>query len=392
MSLDIAQLRNDTPACRHIAHLNNAGASLTPVPTQRVIEEYLALEQQIGGYEAEERMAEQLEAVYSSLARLVNSRSDEIAITQNATRAWDMLFYGLKLEKGDKIVTCRSEYASNYIAFLQRSRQTGAEIVVVDNDEDGTLCCRSLERALDDRVKVVAINHMPTNSGLVQPAAEIGALLRDHPAFYLLDACQSVGQIPLDVEKLGCDALTCTSRKYLRGPRGVGFLFLRRRCLEMVEPPFIDLHAATWTAPKEYRLRDDARRFETYELFVAGKLGLGAAPDYALAVGPELAWERLRGLADQAREGLSALSGVTVRDQGKVRGGIVTFTKQGLAPGQIQESLREAKINVWTNTVRSARLDMEARNLEEVVRASFHYFNTEQEVEALVSEVKQMRA
>jgi selenocysteine lyase/cysteine desulfurase len=372
--------------------LNNAGASLTPAPVQKVVDEYLALEQRIGGYEAEERMAEKLDAVYSSLARLVNSRPDEIAITQNATRAWDMIFYGLELKKGDKIVTCRSEYASNYIAFLQRRRQTGAEIVVVDNEEDGSLSCRSLERVLDERVKIVAINHMPTNSGLVQPAAKIGALLHDHPAFYLLDACQSVGQIPLDVEEIGCDALTCTSRKYLRGPRGVGFLFLRRRCLQMFEPPFLDLHAATWTAPQEYRLRDGARRFETYELFVAGKLGLGAAADYAMAVGQDLAWERLRALADQAREGLSAVSGVTVHDIGETRGGIVTFTKQGLAPQRIKESLREARVNVWTSTVRSARLDMEARDLEEVVRASFHYFNTEQEVETLVSHVKEIRS
>lgn len=390
MSLDTTRLREETPTCQRVAHLNNAGASLTPLPVQKVVTDFLALEQEIGGYEAEERMAEQLEAVYASLARLVNCNSDEIAVTQNATRAWDMIFYGLPLKHGDKIVTCRSEYASNYIAFLQRCRQTGAEIVVLDDDEDGSLCCSSLERALDERVKIVAINHMPTNSGLVQPAAEVGAILRDHPAFYLLDGCQSVGQMPLDVQEIGCDALTCTSRKYLRGPRGVGFLFLNRERLSMVDPPFLDLHAATWTAPQEYRLKDDARRFETYEIFVAGKLGLGAAADYAMAVGQELAWRRLKGLADYARERLSSVKGVAVHDLGKVRSGIVTFTKRGLAPPHLKERLRKAQVNVWTSTVRSARLDMEARGLEEVVRASFHYFNTEQEVETLVSQVEQM--
>ncbi|MCA9777658.1 MAG: aminotransferase class V-fold PLP-dependent enzyme [Candidatus Eremiobacteraeota bacterium] len=391
MSLDISRLREETPACRNIVHLNNAGASLVPSPVQKVVLDYLDLEQKIGGYEAEEECAGALTGVYDSLARLVNCRPQEIAITQNATRAWDMVFYGLPLGKGDRILTCRSEYASNYIAFLQRCRQTGAEIVVVEDEPDGSVCLEALERALDERVKVVAINHMPTNSGLVQPAAEIGSILQNHPAFFLLDACQSVGQTPLDVQRLGCDALTCTSRKYLRGPRGVGFLFMKQQHLENFEPPFLDLHAATWTAPSEYTLKGDGRRFETYEIFAAGKLGLGAAADYALQVGLEEAWDRLGSLAESARGRLSALPGVKVHDLGKHRSGIVTFTVDGLSPPEVRRLLRSERVNVWSSTVRSARLDMEARGLDEVVRASFHYFNTEQEVEALVSQVAKMQ-
>ena len=390
MSLDLEQIRRETPASRRRIHLNNAGASLIPTPVQQTVTDYLALEQDIGGYEAELARSVELDQVYGSVAKLLSAKPEEIAVTQNATRAWDMIFYGLSLRPGDKILTCRAEYASNYIAFLQRCRKTGAEIVVLEDDSNGTVCCRSLRDALDQRVKVVAINHLPTNSGLVQPAEEIGRIVKDHPAFYLLDACQSVGQLPLDVRALHCDALSGTSRKYLRGPRGIGFLYLAERHIPHFEPPFLDLHAATWTAPDEYEVRSDARRFETYEIFVAGKLGLGAAAEYAMSVGLQEGWKRTRQLAETARSELARLRGVTVCDPGSLRSGIVTFVKDGLEPKEIREKLYRLQTSVWTSTVRSARLDMESRSLAEVVRASFHYFNTEREVERFISQISSL--
>ena len=293
-----------------MVHLNNAGTALSPDPVNSVVLEYLRLEQEIGGYEAEVLKNNELEQVYVSLARLIGSEPKDIAICQNATRAWDMIFYGLELTADDKILTCRAEYASNYIAFLQRQKSIGFEIVVLDNDSSGAVCPDSLRQNLDDRVKLVAINHIPTNGGLVQPASELGSILKEHPAFFLLDACQSVGQLPLDVNAIGCDALTATSRKYLRGPRGVGFLYLSQDKFPHFEPPFLDLHAATWTESDEFTVRSDARRFETYEIFLAGKLGLGAAADYALSVGVEDSWQRLSSLAHKARSGLSEIPGV----------------------------------------------------------------------------------
>lgn len=387
MSKTLEQLRSETPACRNLVHLNNAGTSLSPESVTRAVLDYLALEQEIGGYEAEQASHKELEEVYLSIAELVGASPLEMAVTQNATRAWDMLFYAIPLQPGDQILTCKNEYASNYMAFLQRQKATGAEIVVLDNDEFGAVCPDSLRRRLTSRTKVVAINHIPTNGGVIQPAEELGAILRTHPAFYLLDACQSVGQLPLDVKKIGCDALTATARKYLRGPRGIGFLYLASEHIKQLEPPFIDLHAATWTRPDVYAFRDDARRFETYEVFYAGKLGLGVAARYHTAIDQEWAFHRLSDLAESARLGLNKLSGVQVHDLGKSRGGIVTFTVDGVSPEKVRESLRDRGINIWTSTVRSARLDMEARSLESVARASFHYYNTESEVEIFLSAV-----
>ncbi len=386
--MNLAKLRQETPGCQHVTHLNNAGAALMPAPVHEVVRAYLEEEALTGGYETARRHRQDHEGVYHSLARLLGCAVEEIALTENATRAWDMVFYGLPLEPGDRILTSVSEYASNYIAFLQRARQTGAKIEVVPNDGHGQLDLHALSEMLDDTVKLVAINHVPTNSGLVQPAAKIGEIVANFPALYLLDACQSVGQMPTRVDELGCDFLSATSRKYLRGPRGAGFLYARKACLDRIEPPFLDLHSATWTGPNDYQLRSDARRFETWEAFLAGRLGMGKAAEYALEVGLEQAYNRLRDLAAQLRTGLTEVPGVRLTDVGQEQGGIVTFTLDQTAPEQVRDSLAAQAINVSTCTVRSARLDMEARGLDEVVRASVHYYNTTDEIEKLVETLR----
>ena len=261
------------------------------------------------------------------------ARSSEIAIVENATRAWDMAFYGLSFAPGDRILTARAEYSSNVIAFLQVAARTGAVVEVVDNDESGQLSVEDLRRRLADDtgpVKLVAVTHVPTQGGLVNPAEDIGTATRDAGVPYLLDACQSVGQLPVDVDQIGCDFLSATGRKYLRGPRGTGFLYVRSNMSEQLEPPFLDLHAATWTAPDRYEIRPDARRFETWETNYAAKIGLGVAVDYALSWGMDAIHARVTTLADRLRELLGELKGVRVHDQGRRRCGIVTFTVDGV--------------------------------------------------------------
>ncbi|AUX22453.1 aminotransferase class V [Sorangium cellulosum] len=385
MTMDIAALRRDTPGCASVLHFNNAGSSLPPAVVLDTVVEHLRREAAIGGYEAEAEAGARIEAVYGSVARLIGAAPDEIALVENATRAWDMAFYSLRFGPGDRILTARAEYASNYIAFLQVARRTGAEIVPVPSDERGAVSLTALDRLLDERVKLIAITHVPTNGGLVNPAEAIGRRARSAGVPYLLDACQSVGQMPIDVDAIGCDFLSATGRKYLRGPRGTGFLYVRRAMLDRLEPPFLDLHAARWTAPDRYALRPDARRFECWESYVAGRLGLGAAADYALRLGLPAIRDRICALAERLRARLAELPGVAVRDLGEQRCGIVTFTKAGEDATAVKTRLGAQAIHVSVSTAAGALLDFEVRGIPDLVRASVHYYNDEAEIDRFVA-------
>jgi selenocysteine lyase/cysteine desulfurase len=352
---------------------------------------YLQLEATIGGYEARDRELEAVDHVYAAAARLIGCERDEIAIVENATRAWDMAFYAIPFKARDRILTARAEYVSNYIAYLQVAQRTGARIEVIPNDEYGQASVDALHDMMDERVRLISITHVPTNGGLVNPAAEIGKVARDAGVLYLLDACQSVGQMPIDVNRIGCDILSTTGRKFLRGPRGTGFLYVRRSLIEQLEPPFLDMHAARWVLKDRFEIRPDARRFENWETYFAGKVGLGVAIDYALEWGLEAIWARILTLGNTLRAGLSELGFVTVHDLGAVRGGIVTFTVNGVDSFEVQRQLAENRINVTVSEAEDTRLDMDERQLEAIVRASVHYYNSEEEIERFCTKIASLR-
>ncbi len=390
MPFDLQRARQDTPGSSHVLHFNNAGSSLMPQPVLDATIKHLQLEAQIGGYEAFKQANAAIEHVYDAAATLIGCSRTEIAVIENATRAWDMAFYSLPFHAGDRILTSMTEYASNYIAFLQIAHKTGVVIEAIPNDEHGQVSVEALRHMIDERVKLIAVTHVPTSGGLVNPVAEIGKVAREMGILYIVDACQSVGQMPIDVNTIGCDILSTTGRKYLRGPRGTGFLYVRRSVLERLEPPFLDMHAATWIARDRYEIRSDARRFENWEGNVAGKIGLGVAIDYAMQWGIDATWRRIKALAYQLRTQLSPLPGVIVRDRGIVQCGIVTFTIEGKEPEAIQHELEGLHINVSVSEVEGTRLDMEARGLTSMIRASVHYYNSEEEIERFCKQIEKM--
>lgn len=401
--MEVERLRADTPGCATVLHLNNAGAALMPRPVYDAQVAHLAREYETGGYEAKDEAEGRIAAVYQHVATLIGARASEIAIVENATRAFDMGFHAIPFAPGDVILTSVAEYASNYLAYLRAAETDGVVIRVVPDDEQGQLDTAALERMLAEpgrgqRVRLVAVSHIPTHFGLVQPAAAIGALARAHGALFFLDATQSAGQIPLDVDALGCDLLCSTGRKYLRGPRGVGFLYAREALLPELRPPFIDLHAATWTGPDTYELRADARRFENWEANVAAILGLGAAVEYALALGIAPIWERVQTLAATLRGALAMVPGVTLHDRGATLCGLVAFSIAGWTPEATRAALRERRdlgatrgaarpINVSTTTPRSVTLDPD-RTIREWVRASVHCYNTDEELAEFLAAVE----
>ena len=366
-------------------HFNNAGASLMPIPVSSALHEYLYKEEEWGGYETAGKKKEILDNFYGAAAELINCEQDEIAHVENATRAWDMAFYSFKFEQGDRILTTIAEYGSNVIAYNQQAKRYGVKIVFVPNDEYGQIDVSELENLIDERVKLISITHIPTGGGLVNPAMQVGKIAKAAGIPYLLDSCQGVGQIPLDVDEIGCDILCGTGRKYLRGPRGTGLLYVRREMIEKLEPPLLDQHAATLISPSRYEIRPDAKRFENWEQYFAGKAALGTAINYALSWDVKITRDRIYGLAAGLRDKLVDIDGITVTDEGVEKCGIVTFMASQMASSKIKEVLASQGINVSASKGSGSLVSFQQRGLSELVRASLHYYNTREEIDAFVT-------
>jgi selenocysteine lyase/cysteine desulfurase len=385
--INLSALRADTPACETITHFNNAGASLMPRPVYEALTAHLALEHVIGGYEAQDAAADKRDDFYRAFADLLNCQPDEIAFVESATRAWDMVFYSLPLDPGDRVLAHSSTYTSNYLALLQMVRRKGLRIDFVPSDEHGQIDVAAMPGLVTDRTKLVLLTHCPSQSGLIQPAEAVGQFARDHDLLYLLDACQSVGQMPVDVAAIGCHALTGTGRKFLRGPRGTGFLYMDKALANRIEPAFVDLQSATLKTPDQYELAPGARRFESWERHVAGQIALAKAVRYALDIGLDQIAQRVQSMAQQMRDRLSALDGVTVHDLGLQKSGIVTFAKDGVDVSDAKTRLRAQRIHVSTSPRSWAILDSQARDLPDLIRASVHAYNRDEEIDRLVAAV-----
>lgn len=382
--MDIDALRRDTPGTAHRLHLNNAGAALLSRQTLDAVTAHLELEATIGGYEAARQEQHRIDATYTTLARLIGGHPDEIALFDNSTHAWNAAFYALTFKPGDRILTGRAEYGSNVLAYLQVARRTGAEIVVVPDDPSGQLDTAALADLIDERTRLVGVSHVPTSGGLINPAAEIGRITRAAGVPFLLDATQSVGQFPVDVEAIGCDMLSATGRKFLRGPRGTGFLWVRTEVLEHLDPNVIEIHSATWDGGRGFTWQPGARRFETWETAYAGVLGLDAAVRQALDLGLDRIGERAVALGAYLRDRLDDLPGVTTHDLGEHRCAIVTAKVDGLSATEVAAGLARQRINVTTTDPEHTQFDTEHRGVHPLVRLSPHYYNTEAELDRTV--------
>jgi selenocysteine lyase/cysteine desulfurase len=391
--LDLAALRADTPGCEQVIHFNNAGAGLMARPVLQAMLDHLDLEATIGGYEAAAAEAAGIADFYASLAELLGTGPGNIAFASSATHAYTKALSAIDFSPGDVILTTRNDFISNQIAFLALRRRHGVQVVHAPDHPDGSGvdvdAMAALMRA--HRPRLVAATHVPTNSGLVQPVAEIGRHCRELDLLYLVDACQSVGQYPVDVEEIGCDLLTATCRKFLRGPRGSGFLFVSDRALTAgYEPLFIDMHGARWDAPDSYAPVGTAARFEEWEFPYATVLGCAAAVRYALRVGLEPVARRTPALAGRLREQLATLPGVRTLDGGPAPAALVTFAIEGWQAGPFKAALDARGINSALSYREFAQFDFADKDVTWCLRLSPHYYNTEDEVDAVVGAIAEL--
>ncbi len=383
-SQEIEELRADTPGAAQRLHFNNAGAALVPGPVLDAMRDHLELEARIGGYEAAAAARPAWRAFYEAVGRLLRCPAQNVAYCTSATDAYNRALSSLPFAPGDTLLTTRHDYASNQIAFLQLRKRFGVEVRWAENGADGVVDPDDMRRLMDaHRPRLVALTHVPSGIGLVQPAAEVGRLCAERGILYLVDACQSVGQIDLDVADLRCDFLSGTLRKFLRGPRGAGFLYASDRVLaDDMEPLYLDLHSARWTGPETYEAAPSARRFELWEKAYAGMLGAREAIDYATDLGLDRIEARVQGLAEGLRNRLRERERVRVLDRGPVSCGIISFTVSGTDDAQpLHQALMDRGINTAFTGPGNARFIFPKEDVPWVLRASPHYYNTEEEVD-----------
>jgi cysteine desulfurase / selenocysteine lyase len=380
MDFDLERARADTPGVLHVTHLNNAGASLAPRQVIEATVRHLELESLIGPYEAAERSELAVKRAHEAVAELIGCTSQEVALFDSATRAWGTALSSLPLGAGDRVLVSPVEYGSNHISLLHLARRTGVVPEVVPVDATGVVSVTRLLGMLDERVKLIAITHIPMHDGMVNPVALIGRVARANGIPFLVDACQSVGQVPVDVREIGCDLLVGCGRKYLRGPRGTGFLYARRELAEQLSPPVPGLDGVEWLAG-DYRLAPAARRFETWEANYASRIGLGVAVDYALEWGVERTWRRIQRLADDVRSEVQRIPRVRIEDRGRERCGIIALSLQGREAASVRAELCRTGINTWVCLPNAACVDMETRGARSLLRVSVHYYNSTEELE-----------
>lgn len=381
---EIEAARAVTPGCGEVIHLNHAGSSLPPHSVLDAQIGHLRTEATIGGYEAAAIAFVERDAVYDSIGALIGARPHEIARMEHATAAWNAAFWSVPMQPGQTIVVHDHEYGANIVAFLAAAQRRGIVIERVPNDPSGQVDVDAVADRLDRfDVALVSLTHVPTNGGLVNPAADVGALTKAAGVPFLLDACQSVGQLRIDVGEIGCDLLSATGRKYLRGPRGTGFLYVSDAIVERLTPSQPDHHGAELVADDRFEWRDGARRFEYWEHSVAGWLGLGAAVDHALGWGID----RIEATVTERAEQLRAMvvdAGFTVYDEGVQRCGIVTCATDSVVSGELRQLLARHGINTTSTHVDSSRWDVERRHLPELLRLSVHYTTTMNELTTVV--------
>jgi cysteine desulfurase / selenocysteine lyase len=387
-SLDIERLRGEAPGCAMVAHFNHSGMSLPATTTLAAITDHLQREALYGGMEAAAGAAAGVAKARADAAAFIGAEPSDVAFTTSGSAGFGLAFAALpSLRPGDRILVGRQEWGGNLATMRDAADRAGATVEAIPAREDGSIDPDALAAMIDERVRLVSLTWLPANGGLINDAAAVGRITRAAGVPYFVDAGQALGQIPIDVAAIGCDMLKGTARKYLRGPRGTALLYVRSDFMPRLNPAFLDVQSGPWVGGAPQR-RVDARVFETIEGSVALQLGLGAAVAQALAIGIDATWARIRHLANALRIQLAEVAGVQLHDLGTERSGLVSFTVEGLGAQEVRARLAAGRINVGANGIPYTPLDMSARKLTEIVRASVSYLNTEGEIDRLVAAVR----
>ncbi|MDA1082234.1 MAG: aminotransferase class V-fold PLP-dependent enzyme [Gemmatimonadetes bacterium] len=389
---DVARWRADTPGTQRRHHLNNAGAALPPRPVTDAVRTHLDLEAEIGGYEAAGAARASIDDAYRAIAGLLRCAPGNIAMTSSATASYAQALSVFEFTAGDVIVTTSADYLSNRLMFESLSARRGVRVLEAADLPSGGVDPESVAALVSaERPRLVAVTWVPTFGGLVQRVEDVGEVCVAAGVPYLVDGCQAVGQLDIDVTTVRCDFLAATARKFLRGPRGVGFLYVSDGALARDwHPLLVDMRGAKWPAPGGYALFDGARRFEQWEQSHALVLGMGAAARYALAAGVARTAARAHALAAELRARLANIPGVRALDRGERLSAIAAFECAGPDASVLVRALRERGVNTTAQTADENAVALQRLGASSLLRVSPHYYNDESDLDAIENALREL--
>ncbi|PMX01466.1 aminotransferase [Pseudomonas sp. FW215-R2] len=388
---EVLRLRDATPGCAQVIHFNHAGASL---PSQATLDAVIGqLQREALGGPMETADIQVQERARSAAAALLNAQPEDIAFASSGSAAWSQAFNALgPWHSGERILVGRHEWAGN-LACMAEAVKAGARLEVIPCDARGAVDPQALAQMIDRHVRLIALTWLPANGGLINPAAQIGAIARRHGIPYFVDAGQALGQLPCDVQALQCDMLKGAARKFLRGPRGTALMYIRPEFLQRLLPVQRDVLSAPWDGQR-FTLRDDARRFETSEVSLALLAGLANALEEHQRIGATAIRKRIVELSQPLRRRMKEIPGLTLLDLGSAneQSGLIAFTLDGWDCVALKQALAERRINIGANGVAYTPLDMQARGLNSIARVSVSYLNTAEEIDILLTNLAELAA
>ncbi len=378
------QIRRDFAVTKKTIYMNNGAVAPTPLSTIKAVTDFMLKCAEAGpdAPQTSDYVVSLLDELRTRVAHLINCERDEVVLVQSTTEGLNMVANGIGWQKGDAIVARggRHEHYANYLPWVSLSQRKGVQLRELAVDESGYFGMGELEKSMKG-ARMVTMSHALYNTGAIMPLEEVGRIAKENNALFCVDAAQSAGTIPIDVKKIGCHFMAFPGFKWLCGPTGIGALYCSKEASEMLTPPAIGIESAALSDQNVIAYFDMPTRLQAGFRNFPGAAGLEASMRYILRVGIEQVRKRNMKVANALRGEIGKMPGVKMYgpDDEDRRTSIVAFTATDDSSAIVKK--------LEQNGIIFAARDIGGKK---AVRASPHFFNSEEEAATAASYVKSL--
>lgn len=368
-------------------NFNNAGSSKNSNKVIKTIIAYLEEEQKLGGYLAAKLNRPKILNFYRVFSKLIKCKKSEISFLPSSTYGWNFFLNSISFKKNDNVIIFENEYGNNFISLLKKKN---LKIKVSKLSHDGQVCFESLKENIDRNTKLVSVCHISSQCGNLIDVQKVGKIVKEinRNTLFLVDACQSIGQIDINVRKINCDVMIGSGRKYLRGPRGTGFIFIKDDLKKNLSPIISDSFSCKIVNMKKIIYKKNY--FETFEYSPALLLGLTEAIENIHSIGIKKIQKKIKKLSLYFRLKVRKLNGVIIFENECLISGINTIIINGFSTKEVLDYLLKKKILCSISDNKTSYHFFKTRKRKSLLRLSFHYYNDFKEIDFLIKTIEEL--